>query len=92
MKLTKAKYNWLVAQYNYRKNKEQLIEISDEEYERLTGEQEPTDKPEQLETHTITFKDGDQIVQRITGSTGTYVSVPNLEKKNMNFWVGLLMV
>ena len=40
MKLTKAKYNWLVAQYNYRKNKEQLIEISDEEYERLTGEME----------------------------------------------------
>lgn len=37
MKLTKAKYNWLVAQYNYRKNKEQLIEISDEEYERLTN-------------------------------------------------------
>ena len=35
MKITKAKYNWLVAQYNYRKNKEQLIEISDEEYERL---------------------------------------------------------
>ena len=41
MKLTKAKYNWLVAQYNYRKNKEQLIEISDEEYERLTGETFP---------------------------------------------------
>ena len=38
MKITKAKYNWLVAQYNYRKNKEQLIEISDEEYQRLTGE------------------------------------------------------
>ena len=38
MKITKAKYNWLVAQYNYRKNKEQLIEISDKEYERLTGE------------------------------------------------------
>ena len=37
MKLTKAKYNWLVAQYNYRKNKEQLIEISDEEYQRLTN-------------------------------------------------------
>ena len=37
MKITKAKYNWLVAQYNYRKNKEQLIEISDEEYERLTN-------------------------------------------------------
>ena len=41
MKLTKAKYNWLVAQYNYRKNKEQLIEISDEEYERLIGETVP---------------------------------------------------
>ena len=41
MKITKAKYNWLVAQYNYRKNKEQLIEISDEEYERLTGETFP---------------------------------------------------
>lgn len=37
MKITKAKYNWLVAQYNYRKNKEQLIEISDEEYQRLTN-------------------------------------------------------
>lgn len=37
MKITKAKYNWLVAQYNYRKNKEEIIEISDEEYERLTG-------------------------------------------------------
>ena len=37
MKITKAKYNWLVAQYNYRKNKEQFIEISDEEYERLTN-------------------------------------------------------
>lgn len=49
MKITKAKYNWLVAQYNYRKNKEQLIEISDEEYERLTGEiipQGPTDNTE----------------------------------------------
>ena len=41
MKITKAKYNWLVAQYNYRKNKEQLIEISDEEYQRLTGETFP---------------------------------------------------
>lgn len=37
MKITKAKYNWLVAQHNYRKNKEQLIEISDKEYERLTN-------------------------------------------------------
>lgn len=41
MKITKSKYNWLVAQYNYRKNKEQLIEISDEEYQRLTGETVP---------------------------------------------------
>ena len=41
MKINKAKYNWLVAQYNYRKNKEQLIEISDEEYERLIGETFP---------------------------------------------------
>ena len=39
--INKAKYNWLVAQYNYRKNKEQLIEISDEEYERLIGETVP---------------------------------------------------
>lgn len=38
MKITKAKYNWLVAQYNYRKNKEEIIEISDEEYERLTND------------------------------------------------------
>ena len=54
MKITKAKYNWLVAQYNYRKNKEQLIEISDEEYEKLigetfphapTGEQDPSQAP-----------------------------------------------
>ena len=37
MKITKAKYNWLVTQYNYRKNKEEIIEISDEEYERLTN-------------------------------------------------------
>lgn len=41
MKISKAKYNWLVAQYNYRKNKEQFIEISDEEYQRLTGETFP---------------------------------------------------
>ena len=45
MKLTKAKYNWLVAQYNYRKNKEQLIEISDEEYERLTNNLYPSQFP-----------------------------------------------
>lgn len=41
MKITKAKYNWLVAQYNYRKNKEEIIEISDEEYRRLTGNKNP---------------------------------------------------
>ena len=45
MKLTKAKYNWLVAQYNYRKNKEQLIEISDEEYQRLTNNLYPSQFP-----------------------------------------------
>lgn len=48
-------------------------------------EQEPTDKPEQLETYTIIFKDVDQIVQKITGPTGTYVSVPNVEKERYEF-------
>lgn len=33
------------------------------------------------ETHTITFKDGDEIIRTITGPIGTYVSVPYIEKE-----------
>ena len=77
MKLTKAKYNWLVAQYNYRKNKEQLIEISDEEYQRLTNNLYPSQVPptiigtwkgnmEQIENYRFGYNETSYIESEIT--------------------------
>ena len=38
-----------------------------------------------IETHTIIFKDGDEILKTITGEPGTDVSAPNVEKEGYDF-------
>lgn len=87
MKLVnKLQYNLLKFKKKCSVQSTETVEISDEEYVKYYEvEQGPTDKPEQLETYTITFKDGDRIVQRITGPTCTYISVPNVEKEGYEF-------
>ena len=80
--VNKLQYNLLKLKKKCSVQSIETVEISDEEYAKYYEvESEPTDKPEELETYTITFKDEDQIVQRITGPTGTYVSVPNVKKE-----------
>ena len=84
--VNKLQYNLLKLKKKCSVQSIETVEISDEEYAKYYEvESEPTDKPEELETYTITFKDEDQIVQRITGPTGTYVSVPNVKKEGYEF-------
>lgn len=62
----------------YKKSKQytnSLITISDEEAKEL-GLIESEEEPDKQAIHTITFKNGDEIVRTITGPMGTYVSVP----------------
>ena len=78
--LNKLQYNLLKLKKKCSVQNTETVEISDEEYAKYYEVEQ-----EQLETYTITFKDGDQIVQIITGPTGTYVSVPNVEKEGYEF-------
>lgn len=63
-------------------NKElaQPLKKSDEDEPEVEDEEIPDDKE-----HTITFKDGEEIVRSITGKMGTYVSVPYVEKEGYEF-------
>ena len=92
--LLKSQYLYLKSKERYEQIKNQTIKISDEEYERLIQysdkeiipiEEQENQDPENQEIHTITFKDGDQIIRTITGPMGTYVSVPYVEKEGYEF-------
>ena len=84
--ITKAQYLYLKSKKNAKRFKNELVELTDEEYEDLI-QYAPniTPEPENEEIHTITFKDGDDIVKIITGPMGTYISVPNVEKEGYEF-------
>ena len=84
MKLTKAKYNWLVEQYNYRKNKEQLIEISDEEYERLIGETVPQGPIGNTESQGPTGNTEPMNPEQENSSIITYTALSKLIENNDN--------
>lgn len=58
-------------------------EINEEVHEDEIENEEISNK--EKETHTITFKDGEEIVRTITGECGTYVSVPYVEKEGYEF-------
>ena len=58
----------------------QHLKESDEDEPKVEDEEIPDDKE-----HTITFKDGEEIVRSITGKMGTYVSVPYVEKEGYDF-------
>ena len=58
----------------------QPLKESDEDAPEVEDEEIPDDKE-----HTITFKDGEEIVRSITGKIGTYVSVPSVEKEGYEF-------
>lgn len=77
MKITKAKYNWLVAQYNYRKNKEEIIEISDEEYQRLTNNSSIID--DEIIDESIYFE---KIICNDHGNTWNDVDIQDLSALN----------
>lgn len=64
----------------------QHLKESDEDEPKVKDEPEVEDKeiPDDKE-HTITFKDGEEIVRSITGKMGTYVSVPYVEKEGYEF-------
>ena len=94
--ISKSQYLYLKSKERYEQIKNEIIEISDEEYERLiqysnkpitpinNGNNDP-DEPGNEEVYTITFKNGDQIVRTVTGPMGTYVSVPYVEKEGYKF-------
>ena len=88
--ISKSQYLYLKSKERYEQFKNETIQISDEEYERLiqySNKQitpiDDNDEPQDI--YNITFKDGDEIVQRITGPMGTYVSAPYVEKEGYEF-------
>lgn len=82
--VTNRQYALAKIYKDYAEYANQEITISDEEAVEL-GLIE-YEEPDEQAIHTITFKNGDEIVRTITGPMGTYVSVPgDLIKEGYTF-------